>query len=322
MKQSIPIRLLLPVLYARVFRQQLSYIQWWLHLPPGGVGGSQSRKNYSGVVADSNINPSRDGSNNYLAVDTENLISKWNRVADISSVQLDTVLDSPGVMAYMGRQLLRVRQKHDSRLSTDEKECITNKKLQEIELLLGLCRWLPWVKGVALTGSLSVTDPKSVDEDVDFFIICSNHRLWLTRPLLVWFSQLMGRRRTWRKEEANAWCFNLWAEERDLIVRPSARSYYLAHEVCQAVWLVSKDGVGEQFVMQNTWVIAWLPRLFILAVARAREIAVWDTSLPSVTIMSYILDICNIWAYNAQRMYMRPHQTTEQVTLHRAAFHR
>ncbi|MBP7875646.1 hypothetical protein KA012_01455, partial [Candidatus Woesebacteria bacterium] len=130
---------------------------------------------------------------------------------------------------------LNLQNSRQSRLT------ISNDKYAEIAPLIKFCRMLPWVRGVAVTGSVAVENAESND-DVDLLIVCADNRLWLVRPLLIFFSQLYGKRRTWRGEEGNSWCFNLWLETSSLSVPVAQRSLYPANEVCQARWIGSNDG--------------------------------------------------------------------------------
>jgi hypothetical protein len=97
-------------------------------------------------------------------------------------------------------------------VTTREKRFPTSsQKRAELLPLLAVCRWLPWVSGVAITGSLAMNN---ADEhaDADVMIITENNRLWLVRPLMVLFSFLYGKGdRGTRKE--NSWCLNLWLEQ-------------------------------------------------------------------------------------------------------------
>lgn len=289
----------LPLLYANVFRQSLDLVAWWQRLPLPHLSADLTKTTQQ-------------------FVDAKNCATKMSG----SGEQAVMPSDQSALVVAMGSQLRRVRVRQLPALSSAEKRALTLQKMTQASPLLTFCRWLPWVRGVAVTGSLSVFDPKKPTDDVDFMIVCAPNRLWLTRPLLVWFSQLFGRRRTWKKEEPNSWCFNLWLEESALKVRSADRNYYLAHEVCQAWWLISKNDVGARFLAVNSWASVWLPRLFQISLFRTRGV---QSDLDVVCMpwpFSTILDWGNHWAYTLQRHYMRPHQTTEKVSKRKAAFHR
>lgn len=239
----------------------------------------------------------------------------------IKSFSPESDLTRMAVIKLLGPQLLRVVVHTPSGFTDAEKKLIVFEKIAQARWLLRLCNVIPWIKGVALTGSLAALDPKSRDDDLDLMIVCAEKRLWLVRPILVVFSRLCGRRRSWNREEPNAWCFNMWVEESSLGVDRKARNYYLANEVCQARWLISKDGVGERFLAENRWAAAWLPRLYNLARLQVSLVSRWSRSLPTPPPISWLIDLLNYLAYQIQLAYMQPHRTSEKVEYTRAFFH-
>lgn len=200
-----------------------------------------------------------------------------------------------------------------------QRHAIAQQKKAEIAPVVRFCRYIPWVAGVALTGSVAVNNAQKND-DVDFMIVCAPHRLWLVRPLLIFFSQLYGKRRTWQGEEGNSWCFNLWLEQHDQGVPLGNRSLYTAYEVCQAQWVVSKAYTRELFLSDNRWVMAYVPLLY----AQAQQwLATFETTAPlfRLPIIGFLLDFANYISFLVQHAYMRRHMTREHVVLHMAAFH-
>ena len=67
-------------------------------------------------------------------------------------------------------------------------------------------RHLPFVRGVALSGSQALGLPKA-SSDIDLFIITDPHFLWLTRTLVTAYFQVCGLRRHGTKI-ANRFCLN------------------------------------------------------------------------------------------------------------------
>lgn len=200
-----------------------------------------------------------------------------------------------------------------------ERRATAQTKIAEVAPLIHLCRWLPWVLGVAVTGSVAMENARK-DDDLDLMIVCSAHRLWLVRPILILFSQLHGKRRTWWGEEGNSWCFNLWLEPTTLQVPTEHQSLYTAYEVCQTKWLISKADTRELFFRVNGWVSTIVPMLYRTARAQpARYEAA--TIFPGIFILSNSIDLANYISFTFQLMYMRRHMTRERVTLQMAAFH-
>lgn len=200
-------------------------------------------------------------------------------------------------------------------------------KWAEAQRVAHTLSWLPWIRAVAITGSLAMNNTVA-DDDSDFMIITETNRLWATRPLVIAYAWWKGKRRSWQREEKNSWCFNLWLEE-DALHSPGLHpSLYAAYEVCQARFVLSRNQVEQRFMAQNHWVACYIPMFFS---DRYREAKV-DTSIKNEMVgysLLHMLDTCIAWgwtvynevAFWAQWVYMVRHRTREKVTRSVAFFH-
>jgi len=199
----------------------------------------------------------------------------------------------------------------------DEKERKTRsleakKKLPDLEPLLRLCKSLPWVRAVAITGSMGVEQAK-VDDDIDLLIVTSKNRLWITRMILIALAEILGKHRSRLGRAKSGWCFNLWLESDQLAVGLKSRSVYTAYEVIQAKWVLDKDAVRNWFYITNSWVKGILPN---------SEISVSFGALRNQSVSNNLfLNIVNALAYFFQRLYMVGHITRETVSPSVAFFH-
>ena len=213
----------------------------------------------------------------------------------------------------------------------EQRAQLSQEKIQAAAGLLKFLAFLPWVCGVAVTGSTAMNSADA-DDDLDFLIVTQTQRLWLVRPLVILFAMLAGKRRTWQKEEPNSWCFNLWLE-RDQLAQPlRTRSLYTAYEVVQANWILDRDGCEESFRTANNWVHGVLPFTAPLPASR-RRIGRSKSSVPvfaelaavgatvATSLLAPILSSGNVLSYLAQRAYMQGHKTTERVSIQAAFFH-
>lgn len=208
-------------------------------------------------------------------------------------------------------------------------EQLSDRKITEAKPLVRLLRVLPWVVGVAVTGSVSVGNAKEFD-DTDFMIITKRRRLWLTRVIVWLFAVLMHKRRSFAKEEPNSWCLNLWLTEESMMVPQVKQSLYTAYEVCQTKWLFDRDDCMAHFFQANYWVTGFLPRFHQFALQQAIESNVQQAPktyawlVKAVRFMSSIGLVLNLVDRGAewfQRTYMKHHQTSEIVTSSLAYFH-
>ncbi|HEX7017611.1 MAG TPA: hypothetical protein VF209_01755 [Patescibacteria group bacterium] len=206
-----------------------------------------------------------------------------------------------------------------------ERAVYSSLKWAEAREVVRMLSWLPWIKGVAVTGSLAM-DNAIQEDDIDFFIITQENRLWLTRPVVILMAWLKGKRRSWRHEEKNSWCFNLWMEENELHSPGLNQSLYTAYEVCQAKFLLNRERVEERFIWSNQWVAQYLPFYFI---DRCEAPSVTSHQLRPKYVFGQTIDFYFSWlllllnevAFYSQWWYMLPHRTRERVTRSLAFFH-
>lgn len=197
-----------------------------------------------------------------------------------------------------------------------QKEAYSEQKIKEAHNFIGLISRVPWIKAVALTGSVAVKNAKA-DDDIDFLIITDNNRLWLTRIVVSLIAQLKKKRRTWGKEEKNSWCFNLWLEKDTVSLPKRLHTLYGAYELCQAEWIFQKSPITiSNFYKLNIWAKQFVHHLFKHRM-RQNSSTLADKSSWSFS----FFNLLNWCAYLVQRLYMNKHITMESVSLHSAFFH-
>ena len=193
----------------------------------------------------------------------------------------------------------------------------SRQKWQEVSWLATKLARIPWVKGVAVTGSVAMNNATQ-DDDVDVLIVTAPHRLWLSRLLVILLAWWKGKRRSWHGEEKNSWCFNLWLDEQALAMPERNRSLYGAYEVVQAQFVVDKTGVRKRFYAQNRWVMTYLPRCFSQLIDQTKKSRV---SVPQPGWLSWGWNRVESISFMLQRWYMQSHMTREVVTRQVAFFH-
>jgi hypothetical protein len=111
---------------------------------------------------------------------------------------------------------------------------------------------LPWVRLVAVTGSLAV-GAAADDADIDLFIVAADGRLWLARAMTIGVAKVATRLPSTRGVRL---CPNylLTASALDL----PERDLYTAHELAQLVPLFGPDAY-RSLMERNAWYREWLP---------------------------------------------------------------
>ncbi len=204
-----------------------------------------------------------------------------------------------------------------------EREVFSQKKWLEIPLILKTIGWIPWIRGVAVTGSLAVNNVLE-KSDIDLMIIVQPNRLWISRILVSLSTFWTGKRRTWDGSEDNSWCFNLWLDKKNMQLPHDKRNLYSAYEVCQSKWVLDRDNIEERFLVENSWVNKLLPQYFSdleqsVFVSNKRKTVVW---LPIISYLGRrILNILNLMVFGIQYSYMYSHKSRERVGLGFAYFH-
>lgn len=186
----------------------------------------------------------------------------------------------------------------------------SRRKLGKALWISHVLSYIPTVKLIAISGSLSMHNAKPED-DIDLFIISSKNRLWTTR-LLVTIVLLLIKEKRKRAEKfaKDKICPNMFISEDALKIKK--QDLYTAHEVAQMKVLFSKDNIYTYFLQENTWVLKYLPNVF--AVHRKKRQKVKTSFSPHISLLEHVL-------FKAQYYYMRKRITNEKIKKNLAAFH-
>jgi hypothetical protein len=107
---------------------------------------------------------------------------------------------------------------------------------------------VPFVRMVALTGSLAVNNPDE-RSDLDYLIVTAAGRLWLCRAMVVLLVRWVARR-------GDTICPNYLLSEQALSLEP--QDYFVARELAQLVPLYGFD-VYHRLRCVNAWTTTFLP---------------------------------------------------------------
>ena len=250
---------------------------------------------------------------------TKFLISKHKiSTEDLKKVLLELVADQKFICVNGEFYFLKGRQEIVKTRLNRRKN--SEKKLIIAEKVASKLSFFPWVKMIAITGALAMENC-DIDDDIDFLIITTAERLWLTRLLIYLLVTILGikRRKPKEKEVGDKICLNLFLEEDSLKIQPE--NLFFAHEICQTRPIFVRGDTYEKFLWENRWVRKFLP----YGVKISAKCKVQSAKLKQRGFLSQYLNILISFleriAFALQYQYMKPKITNEKISRHQAFFH-
>jgi hypothetical protein len=147
---------------------------------------------------------------------------------------------------------------------------------------------LPWVKMVAVSGSLAV-GAATDDADVDLFIVADDGRVWLARAVTIGVAKAVIRLPSRRRVHL---CPNYLIGESALDLWE--RDVYTAHELTQLVPVAGLD-VYRSLLERNRWYLQFLPNAGEKGLPPVRPGAGWGQRLFSTPVTSTLFDRLERW---------------------------
>jgi hypothetical protein len=186
------------------------------------------------------------------------------------------------------------------------REAISRTMLGELGKPLALVLRMPWVRMVALSGSLAHLNADG-EADLDLFVITKPGRVWSVATTVLLFARLLG----WRRRL----CLNYVVSEKQLAVEP--RDLFAANQIVHLRPLTGSD-IYLRFLEANRFVYGYYPN-FVPRVGHLDEVAATPPSaferLVDATIAS-LYETCCRRAYGWHLMRRAPlWQSRDQVRL-------
>lgn len=181
--------------------------------------------------------------------------------------------------------------------SRKDKFKLSQQKKESLKNLINFIKRIPFIEALALTGSMAVENVSSLDDDIDFLLVCQKNRLWLTRLIILIYALLQGKKVLFTDKQD--WCFNIFLCSGDLEMSRKKQNLYLAYEVCQIKWLVDKNNLQKNFLEANSWVKSFLPYYYNNVFAPL-SLSVGSSSQSK----NYIFDMIDWLLYLVQTSYL------------------
>jgi hypothetical protein len=199
-----------------------------------------------------------------------------------------------------------VKLRQDRMVESKRKMVIAQKYSRLISII-------PTVKLIGVSGSLAIgnADKKA---DIDFFIICSKNRVWITRLMIIIFLILSGKYRSKKDVQvADKICLNMLISENLISFKTDRQDLFTAHEIIQMKPLFEREDQHRKFLNANNWVKKYLPNY-----KNQKAILTKKDNFVSLPVFSSIFEYI---ARKIQLKYMGQKKKGETITANFLAFH-
>lgn len=202
------------------------------------------------------------------------------------------------------QRLVRIRRR---------REAESLKKWRLLTKVLPLLTWIPTVRLIGVSGSLAVNNA-DLEDDIDLFIICDNNTIWITRLLVLFMLEAVGKRRTFGNyEEKDLFCLNMLMVSRHVAVPSRERDVFVAHEIIQLKPVFVVGDAYLHFLKANAWVAGFMPYGYNQVVQEAlrgrniHETPKRNTALQVFRFINTLVKAPQLWMINQ-------HRTQEVIT--------
>ncbi len=169
--------------------------------------------------------------------DRESIESELNRL-----VQESVCFEHEGYYAIQSDVEALVHERH-------RKEALAESYIKKLPFYSRIIKSFPFVRGLAISGSLSKRVMHD-DGDIDYFIITKKNRLWICRSLLILFKKIF------LLNSRKYFCVNYFVDEDNLIIRD--KNIFTAIEVSYLI-PVYNSGIIGQMKEENNCVKEYFP---------------------------------------------------------------
>ena len=202
-----------------------------------------------------------------------------------------------------------------------KRERISIGKLEAAKKAANILSFIPTIKLIGISGSLSLKNAQIID-DIDFFIITTHKSLWITRFFVNVLLLLTGYKRSIHDLHGmNLVCPNLFLSEDNLLLSRLRRNLFSAREIAQLYLLLDRDSMYKKFLSANFWVKNYLANVKIpKSQPRADPPLAEKISLKKDTWERFLDSLDKIF-YATQFLYMSNRITGEEIRRKAAYFH-
>lgn len=139
-----------------------------------------------------------------------------------------------------------------------------DQKFKKALRVINILKYFPWVRAIAIYGSLSLSNCGR-DSDIDLFIITAQKRLWASRFFINTFLKIFKLRPKADKSK-DKFCVSYLISDGQMnlqsVVSPENEMFY-SHSIGQFVFIYEQNQEMEKFFAANSWLrnkfYSWFP---------------------------------------------------------------
>ncbi|MBN1618086.1 hypothetical protein JW887_01965 [Candidatus Dojkabacteria bacterium] len=141
---------------------------------------------------------------------------------------------------------------------------ISQKKLKYAKDLVKFLSWIPWIKFIAISGSVAF-NTASENDDIDVFIVTKRNRLWLTRfcEWMVLSLKHVRRKPIHEKfplQAKDLLCTNYYVSENLMDFANQKKDFLLATEIAFLRPIFGEEYLSKM-ISANQWIRKYFPKL-------------------------------------------------------------
>ncbi len=149
-------------------------------------------------------------------------------------------------------------EKHTNWLS---KQKLSVKMLDENLHLLKFLGGVPWIKMIAITGSLAAYNPEK-NTDIDLMMVTRRNRVWITRGFVALILKILKKHPEY-DGQPGSFCTNLFVDESRMQWEKEKRNVFIASDIVMMQPVIDKGNTYFRFMKENRWVSDYYPNFRI-----------------------------------------------------------
>jgi len=161
--------------------------------------------------------------------------------------ELEKLIEKRVVKKAKGKYFLTALKHHDR----DKRLKITNEIIKKNKPYIEIISKVPWLKMVAITGSVANQNTEK-GSDIDLFFVTEKNRLWISRALVFLILKILGKLP--EDKSKREICPNIFLDESKMGWAKKKRNLYVAQNIISLMPFLWRDDTYFKFMQANKWI--------------------------------------------------------------------